>query len=91
MNATPGLVAFLTSPLELDDDMDEDDEDEDDDSTEDEDDDEDDSDLDDDEEEPETWQVSAGPRQGNGYPERGTCACESPNRRVNLTFRLLTA
>jgi hypothetical protein len=67
MNATPGLVAFLTNPLELDDDMDEDDEDEDDDSTEDGDG-EDESGFDDDEEEPETWQVSAGPRQATGTP-----------------------
>jgi hypothetical protein len=89
MNAVPTLVvSFLMRRLEADDDTDEEDEDEDNDLTDDDEDDED--DVDDDDEEPETWQVRSTD-EGPEYPEQGTRACESPKRRLNLTFRLLAA
>jgi hypothetical protein len=92
MNAVPALVvSFLIRRLEVDDDIDEDDDDEDDDVADDDDEDGDESDFDDEDEEPETWQVFGSTVDGREYPEQGTCACESPKRRLNLTFRPLTA
>ena len=72
--------------LELDEDTDEDDDDERRRFRRDDDDDDEDG-FDDDEEEPETWQVgSTGMRRST---RKGTCGCESPKRRLNLTFQPL--